>query len=209
MSFKHPAHYNYQWFLILQSGDICAAATLIDLLASIIGLTTFFPKFVFLVCFMHYNCIFTSVLWLYTSVWLDSSWNVMAHGNAREGNWRMEWVDSTLHITSEHGVSSITTADVHTSAVSSRRNWRPRWFKWTRPFRQKTKSGFCACAVTFQTQSNTRCMCDRASYMKMTRGTNLMQQLWFIIINNSTCFGHLYAHLQECRLCAPAYGVQH
>jgi len=36
------------------------------------------------------------------------------------------------------------------------------------------------------------CMCDRASYMKMTRGSNLMQQLWFIIINNSTCFGHLY-----------------
>jgi len=26
-------------------------------------------------------------------------------------------------------------------------------------------------------------MCDRASYMKMTRGTNLMQQLWFIIVN--------------------------
>jgi hypothetical protein len=31
----------------------------------------------------------------------------------------------------------------------------PRRFKWTRPFRRKTKSGFCACAiaVTFQTQS--------------------------------------------------------
>jgi len=28
----------------------------------------------------------------------------------------MEWVASTLHTTSEHGVSSITTADVHTSA---------------------------------------------------------------------------------------------
>ena len=26
-------------------------------------------------------------------------------------------------------------------------------FKWTRPFRRKTKSGFCACAVTFQMQS--------------------------------------------------------
>jgi hypothetical protein len=26
-------------------------------------------------------------------------------------------------------------------------------FKWTRPFRRKTKSGFCACAVIFQTQS--------------------------------------------------------
>jgi len=52
-------------------------------------------------------------------------------------------------------------------------------------------------------------MCDRASYMKMTRGTNLMQQLWFTIINNSTYFGHLYVHLQECRLCATACGVQH
>jgi len=40
-------------------------------------------------------------------------------------------------------------------------------------------------------------MCDRASHMKMTRGTNLMQQLWFIIINNSTCFGHLYRVSQE------------
>ena len=49
-------------------------------------------------------------------VLLQSSWNVMAHGDAREGkwrgNWRMEWVASTLHTTSEHGVSSITTADV-------------------------------------------------------------------------------------------------
>jgi len=68
------------------------------------------------------------------------------------GNWRMEWVASTLHATSEHGVSSITTADAHTSAASSRLNWRPRRFKWTRPFRRKTKSGFCACAITFQKQ---------------------------------------------------------
>jgi len=27
----------------------------------------------------------------------------------------MQWVASTLHTTSEHGVSSITTADAHTS----------------------------------------------------------------------------------------------
>ena len=88
---------------------------------------------------------------------VESSWNVMAHGDGREvkrrGNWRMDWVASTLHTTSEHVVSSITTADAHTSAVSSRLNWRPRRFKWTRPFRRKTKSGFCACAITFQTQS--------------------------------------------------------
>ena len=58
---------------------------------------------------------------------LDCSWDVTAHGDAREwkwrGNWRMQWEASTLHTTSEHGVSSITTADAHTSAASSRLNW--------------------------------------------------------------------------------------
>ena len=64
--------------------------------------------------------------------------------------------------------------------------------------------------LTYQTRKeNVWCMWDRASFMKMTRGTNLMQQLWFIIINISTCFGHLYAHLQEYRLDLTAYGVQH
>ena len=81
----------------------------------------------------------------------------MAHGDAREEKWRvnrrMEWVASTLNTTSEHGVSSITTADADTSAASSRLNWRPRRFKWTRPFRRKTKSGFCACAIIFQLAS--------------------------------------------------------
>jgi hypothetical protein len=73
-----------------------------------------------------------------------------------KGNWRMEWVSSTLHTISEHGVSSITTittADAHISAGSSRLNGRPRRFKWTRPFRCKTKCGFCACTITFKTQS--------------------------------------------------------
>jgi len=86
-----------------------------------------------------------------------SSWNVMAHGDAREGkwrgDWRMKWVASTLHTTSERVVSSITNADAHTSAASSRLNWLHRRFKWTRPFRRKINSGFCACAITFQTQS--------------------------------------------------------
>jgi hypothetical protein len=95
----------------------------------------------------------------HASTAVEANWNVMTHGNARVGkwrrNWRMEWVASTLHTTSEHGVTSITTADAHTSAASSRLNWRPCRFKWTRPFRRKTKSGFCACAITFQTQSTT------------------------------------------------------
>jgi len=46
----------------------------------------------------------------------------MAHGDEREGkwrgNWRMEWVASTLYTSPEHGVSSITVADAHTSAAS-------------------------------------------------------------------------------------------
>jgi len=65
----------------------------------------------------------------------------------------MVWVASTLHTTSESGVSNITTADAHTSAASSRLNWSPHRFKWNHPFPRKTKSGFCACAITFQTQS--------------------------------------------------------
>jgi hypothetical protein len=67
--------------------------------------------------------------------WLcvDSSWIVMTHGDAQEGKWReiwqMEWVSSTLPTTSEHGVSSISTADAHTLAASSQLNWGPRQFK--------------------------------------------------------------------------------
>jgi len=55
------------------------------------------------------------------------------------------------HATTERGLSSITQADAHTSAASSRLNRRPYRFKWTRPFRGKTKSGFCACTITFRT----------------------------------------------------------
>jgi len=91
---------------------------------------------------------------------VEASWNVIAHGDARDGkwrgNWRMEWVASTLHTTSEHGISSITTADAHTSAASSRLNWRSRRFKRARPFRRKTKSSFCAGTITFQLASTTR-----------------------------------------------------
>ena len=82
---------------------------------------------------VHNKCIHTHtsdcIQTVYQLPLLDSGWNVMAHGDARErnwrGNWRMEWVVSTLHTTSEHGVSSITTADAHTSAASSRLNWPP------------------------------------------------------------------------------------
>ena len=52
-------------------------------------------------------------------------WHTVTRGRGSEGgNWRLEWVASTLHTTSEHGVSSITTTDAHTSVASSRLNWR-------------------------------------------------------------------------------------
>ena len=60
---------------------------------------------------------------------VDTSRSVMAHSDAQEGkwrgSWRMEWVASTPHTTSEHGVSSITTADAHTWVAGSGLSWRP------------------------------------------------------------------------------------
>jgi len=53
-------------------------------------------------------------------------WHTVTHGRGKSrGNWRMEYEASILHTTSEHDVSSITTADAHTSAASSWLNWRP------------------------------------------------------------------------------------
>jgi len=94
----------------------------------------------------------------------DCVWNVMAHGDARAEKWRgnkgMEWVTSKRHMTAEYRLArAVQTlqADVYSSPASSRLNWPsslpPGRFKWTRPFRRKAKSGFCACAITFQTQS--------------------------------------------------------
>ena len=81
--------------------------------------------------------------------------NLMAHGDAREGkwsgNWRMECVASTL--TPPPNV-------VYPALLKLKRTLRlpavdltdaPHRIKWTRPFRGKTKSGFCACAITFRT----------------------------------------------------------
>jgi hypothetical protein len=68
----------------------------------------------------------------------------------------MEWVTSKRHVTAEHrlarAVQTLQT-DVHSSPASSRITDPPHRFKWTRPFGRKTKSGFCACAIAFQTQS--------------------------------------------------------
>ena len=50
----------------------------------------------------------------------------------------------------------------------------PHWFKWTRPFRRKTKSGFCACAITFQLASTIQrptVLCNFSNFNIMFRGS--------------------------------------
>ena len=90
---------------------------------------------------------------------VEWSWNVMAHTDARAGKWRgncrMQWVASTLHTTSEHAVSSITTADARTSAANSPLKWRPpaNLNGLVRLAARSNLFFFCACAITFQMQS--------------------------------------------------------
>ena len=74
-------------------------------------------------------------------------WHTVRHGRGSEGgNWRVEWVASTLHTTSEHGVSSITTADAHTLAASSRLNWRQPPIQMDSSFSPKDENWFqCLC----------------------------------------------------------------
>ena len=120
---------------------------------------------------------------------VDSSWNVMAHGDAREGkwrrNWRMKWVASTLRTTSEHGVSSITTADAHTSAASSRLNWcPPADLNGLVRFARKKKCGFCVCAITFQTQSTT----PLVNPLKLAVCTNMFNTKNFCILHTWCIF---------------------
>jgi hypothetical protein len=125
-----------------------------------------------------------------TCIQVESSWNVMAHGDAREGKWRgnkrMECVTIKCHMTSERRLARAVQTlqpDLHSSPASSRLNWHPSRFKWTRPFRRKTKSGFCACAITFQTQSNS---------------LPFHKKYVFYIWTNFTCFQDRWSDLQFC-----------
>ena len=45
------------------------------------------------------------------------------------------------------------TPDPHSKKASTLLNWHTRRYKWTHPFRWKTESGFCACAITFRFHS--------------------------------------------------------
>ena len=83
--------------------------------------------------------------------------NLVAHGDAREEKWRgkrrMEWVAklASVWLGTVHPVLLQSfSADPHSKKAITWLNWHPRRYKWTRPFRWKTESGFCACAITFR-----------------------------------------------------------
>jgi len=130
---------------------------------------------------------------------IESNWNMMEHGDAREGkwrgNWRMEWVASTLHTNSEHGVSSINTADAHTPAASSRLNWRHRAdLNGLSPFRRRTKSGLGACGITFQLASNTVEMKKKNHFEAQTKQVFLSKfKTNFFIMNPRLVYCMQYA----------------
>ena len=84
-----------------------------------------------------------------------SSWNMMAHGDAREGNWRGVGNQYPSYYLGTWYIQHCYRRCAHFGCQQSTELTPPCRFKWTRPFRRKTKSGFCACDITFQTQSNT------------------------------------------------------
>jgi len=66
----------------------------------------------------------------------------------------MQWVANTLHTTSEHGVSSITTADAaHLGCQQSTELTPTGRFKWTRPFRAKDEIWFLRVCHHISTQN--------------------------------------------------------
>ena len=162
----------------------------------------YFPKYT---CSDQHG--FFSVVPWWCAFQVESSRNVIAHGDAREGKWRgkwrMEWVASTLHTTSDHGVSSITTAGAHTSSASSQLKWRHRTFLSSRPegsmhlsqrvitecMSSAQKSGLCErnhCDTTSRTWAtfgnpvtNTMPL-QRAEKKKVTRGraSGLRGECW-------------------------------
>jgi hypothetical protein len=83
-------------------------------------------------------------------------WHTVTHRRGSEGgNWRMEWVASTLHTTSEHVYPALLPL-MRTPRLPAV-DWTdaPLLYKRTRPFRRRKKSVFCVCAITLHTQSTT------------------------------------------------------
>ena len=103
----------------------------------------------------------------------------MAHGDAREGkwrgNWRMQWVASTL--TPPPNVVYPALLKLMRTTRLPVVDWTdaPHRFKWNRPFRGKTSSGFCACAITFRTSYTTH-NTEEGGCMSCVRYRHIVQE---------------------------------
>jgi len=78
----------------------------------------------------------------------------MAHGDAREGkwrgNWRMQWAAILFTLPRNMVYPALLPLKRTPRLASSRLNWRPPAdLNGLVRFARKTKSGFCACAITF------------------------------------------------------------
>jgi hypothetical protein len=106
-------------------------------------------------------------------------WHTVTHGRGSEGETGELSVQPVLFTLPRNMVypALLPTikVDAHTSAASSRLNWRPRPFKLTRQFRRKAISGFCPCAITFQlaSTSNRQVSSVPQSYWLKTPGTRV------------------------------------
>ena len=111
----------------------------------------------------------------------------------------MQWVASTLHTTSEHGVSSITTADgAHLGCQQSTELTPTGRFKWTRPFRRKTKSGFGACAITFQTWSTCLLAAVRVAVSCIDREIREMSSAFLPAFHSARPSSTLHFSVKSC-----------
>ena len=124
--------------------------------------------------------------------------NLVAHGDAREGkwtgNWRMEWVASTL--TPPPNV-------VYPALLKLMRTHRLPAADWTDPptdlnglvrFGGKTKSGFCACAITFRTSynSSTNPLSQSCTAIIMVIETTQSHKSCRVLDKNNDTFRYMY-----------------
>jgi len=113
--------------------------------------------------------------------YVEPSWNVMTHGDAQQGKWRGKLANVVgsqypSHYLGRWCIQHYYRWCAHLGCQLSTEltSPPPRRFKWTRPLSRKTKSGFCSCAITFQTQPNTYCfsttvrLSERASLLRYT-----------------------------------------
>ena len=136
----------------------------------------------------------------------------MAHGDAREGKWRGngEWSGYPVLFTLPRNM-------VYPALLSLTRTPRlpvvdwteaPRRIKWTRPLRRKTKSSFCACAITFQLASTNKLLLSTKREQQLHVQAIIHTIFRSIIIHYETHTALALSTLWKTILCGHSYYAQ-